>query len=520
MITPRFVLTQDHNFVIITMKLKHVKISELQFVVEGNRMTFHAKPYFLRLTFDQEIMDDESGKASFDVEREEMKVLVPKKNKGEVFTDLDCLTKLLSTETERKKMVQEIGDSDDEEEFDYETRQIFPNDACLDEYYGFNEEFTNFFSSTSTELPLTEVSVDSTPHMQRINKMRQDEGEQFIKDADHYLTDYMEPDEIKQLLSTRPVYYSTTASPPSWDALAQLGMEPQSRSVKGGVEVMDTDDDETSEESESTSSEEQEPVQQQQDGEPSQRAFTNPGDIGRTEFTTGGGLTGFISTSWSAEETNLDKDDGVREEMPPAPDAMSEEMASWEKEQLLRLPKKRYLVTKEEEVMAGLVDLLSAYCYDHITTEGEGNTESVWTYTKLSPSLSYVVKLPTLRHAVICFLRRAVTFPLHRHLNLAKRCVWDVAHLLSSGSKMQIVRCLLRMKWHIDHDDSKYPLSNLYLAPYATWVQSLSVETLQRYGASLVSILSAVKKSDLGLPLAEMEALAEIHGLDDPPQAE
>ena len=36
----------------------------------------------------------------------------------------------------------------------------------------------------------------------------------------------------------------------------------------------------------------------------------------------------------------------------------------------------------------GLVDLLFAYCYDHRTTEGEGNVESAWTMCKLSSTLS------------------------------------------------------------------------------------------------------------------------------------
>eukprot|EP00755_Sulcionema_specki_P000575 Sspe_Gene.25512::Locus_10276_Transcript_1_1_Confidence_1.000_Length_418::g.25512::m.25512/K14764/SHQ1; protein SHQ1 len=114
MIIPRFSLTQDHNYVVLTMKLIHVRIKDMQIVVDGTRFTFHASPYFLRLTFDQEIVEDETAKATFNPADEEMVVLIPKKVKGETFTDLDCITKLLGTEMERKKLIEEVGGKDKE----------------------------------------------------------------------------------------------------------------------------------------------------------------------------------------------------------------------------------------------------------------------------------------------------------------------------------------------------------------------------------------------------------------------
>ena len=38
---------------------------------------------------------------------------------------------------------------------------------------------------------------------------------------------------------------------------------------------------------------------------------------------------------------------------------------------LRNLPRKNYLVQNEHSVVCSLVDLLLAYAYDHITTEGE-----------------------------------------------------------------------------------------------------------------------------------------------------
>ena len=566
MITPRFWISQDHNFVIVKMRLLHVKVSEVQFVVDDVKMTFSATPYFLRLTFDQKIMEDDTAKATYDIDSEIMTVLVPKLNKGEVFTDLDCVTKLLTTEKERKKLIRTIPDADessDDSSDDYEMRQGIAEHPThtAGGHYGFNQQFTGFFKETQEEIFCTEVEIDDTPQDTRIEMMRAAEAEQFLTSGvDQYLADHQDPSQVKAVLSgslyssgptnvygnpsnpsgsthTKPPYYHTTAVPPTFEYLCRLGEAggpaakgPLVEEVRGG-EVIMGDDSDSEESSEDT---EEEPMQEEVPAAP--QAFMTPGDIGvplvsapagDDTLRTGGGLSGYLMTreeykernpDWAAHRENVSTDLGGEandgEEMPPHPSKWQagDGLTAWEREEMLRLPKKSYIVTREEEVMCGLMDLLACFCYDILTTDLEGNAESVWTLTKLSPTLSYCIPLPSVRHVIICFMRRAVTYPLFRHIALARRCLWDVAHILSQGNKVMIVRILLRMKWFFDRDELKHPLSKLYIIPYAVWVQSISSDTLKKWGSQLAASLATTPKSMLGLPLDEMEALAAEEG--------
>ena len=49
MITPKFTLRQDDNFVIVDMKVPgHVRLGEDDVWMEGRQFKFHAHPYFMR----------------------------------------------------------------------------------------------------------------------------------------------------------------------------------------------------------------------------------------------------------------------------------------------------------------------------------------------------------------------------------------------------------------------------------------------------------------------------------------
>ena len=68
-----------------------------------------------------------------------------------------------------------------------------------------------------------------------------------------------------------------------------------------------------------------------------------------------------------------------------------------EKEVLRDLKNKEFLIdTKEERaLLLGLIDIIFAFVYDHITTLGESTVESSWTISKISATLS---------HLVVCFM--------------------------------------------------------------------------------------------------------------------
>ena len=53
MLTPSFALSQDAEFVRVVVRVPHVKTEDMEFYIVGNEFKFYCRPYYLRLTFDQ-----------------------------------------------------------------------------------------------------------------------------------------------------------------------------------------------------------------------------------------------------------------------------------------------------------------------------------------------------------------------------------------------------------------------------------------------------------------------------------
>jgi len=68
MITPYFKVEQEENFLFVHLKLKYVKISEVDFYLEGNNFKFHLKPYFLNLNFSDNIKETENCNSKYDID--------------------------------------------------------------------------------------------------------------------------------------------------------------------------------------------------------------------------------------------------------------------------------------------------------------------------------------------------------------------------------------------------------------------------------------------------------------------
>lgn len=58
--------------------------------------TIHVNPYFLRLNFSKSLVEDDDSSANYDPTSGYLTVTLTKETKGEVFEDLDLLTKLLA----------------------------------------------------------------------------------------------------------------------------------------------------------------------------------------------------------------------------------------------------------------------------------------------------------------------------------------------------------------------------------------------------------------------------------------
>eukprot|EP00644_Phytophthora_capsici_P011523 jgi/Phyca11/118907/e_gw1.37.448.1 len=95
--TPKFHVTQDAAWVFVHVHVPFVRVSEMEFYVDGVDFTFFCKPFLLKLHFPHEVVDDELAKAVYDPNKENGTIVVhlPKKEPGQDFPDLDMLTKLL-----------------------------------------------------------------------------------------------------------------------------------------------------------------------------------------------------------------------------------------------------------------------------------------------------------------------------------------------------------------------------------------------------------------------------------------
>lgn len=132
-----------------------------------------------------------------------------------------------------------------------------------------------------------------------------------------------------------------------------------------------------------------------------------------------------------------------------------------------------------------LVTLLFSYSYDSRVTRHEPTSESPWTVCNLTPAFSALdppypsnrkadphhFKSEEVEEALIPSYRRLLAFPLYRSFALAEKCRIDVALLLKKG-KRSIIRCLLEMKYILDHHDVYYIYSKIWVDDFCVWLQS------------------------------------------------
>lgn len=109
MLTPTFRCFQDEKFVIVVIFLSAIcKARESDFDICGNQFTFYCSPYYLRLRFKELLCEGCGEKATFDVEKEQLSVYLPKAVPGEEFTHLENPLFLVATEKQQKKMLHRI----------------------------------------------------------------------------------------------------------------------------------------------------------------------------------------------------------------------------------------------------------------------------------------------------------------------------------------------------------------------------------------------------------------------------
>jgi protein SHQ1 len=481
MIIPKFVLSQDEEFVYVTIKVPHIRVSAAELITEDCTFSFYCKPYLLKLQFPYPFKEeDEECKATYDPFNGNgtMVAHLPKLNVGQYFPDLDLTTSLLMTRRRDKVVADgttgmgiEVIHSEDNLELemvgmDEQTEALQDLPAALlssnTVSYGFNNQHSNVFVNLRDELlDMTEIKhPDSIVAKYRTMLRISSENQQF--DPERYLGDSEGGEDD-------PIFLEAMAYKPfhvlQWDSWKSNKVKNQADPTHGPREGI--------------SSETAQPV-----------------DPRVTAFARVGGFT-------EAEQEVLTN----------------------------KLPRKEYLIdphsNEEFALLLGLVDILFAFCYDHRVTLGEGTVESAHTIARLSCTFSWLedytyllqrvgdAKEECIRQSILFSLRRSVIFPFLRVWKLARKVLADVARILFLG-KRAILKCLLQLYLTFEHTDTHYLLNKIYVADYCVWLQSaaLADETLQGFAKLYNVAKGSIEKMSqqgrelMGLFLPELEAWA------------
>ncbi|XP_067092867.1 protein SHQ1 homolog isoform X1 [Osmerus mordax] len=245
MITPAFELSQDPDFLNLSIRVPYTRTTEFDLYIDGDDFKFYAKPYFLRLTLPGKIVEDGREKGTFDIDKGLFTLRVPKLSAGEHFEGLQMLTNLLAPKGSRsaKPLVEDMTmeacsasmerkEEEDEDDLDWQVEQeVFME--CSEEQlrslqrYGFGNQRSGVFTRLEEELSdvIDVKNPDSTTAAER-RQMRLD-AETTVFCHDHYLADLFEDEQIQSLLKFSPW----------WSQLSPDSTQ------EGGTAVSFTDDD-------------------------------------------------------------------------------------------------------------------------------------------------------------------------------------------------------------------------------------------------------------------------------------
>ncbi|KAG0174705.1 Hsp90 cochaperone shq1 [Apophysomyces sp. BC1034] len=464
MITPSFKVDQDDASVTIVIKTPYVRAQDVDLHVQNNEFRLFLRPYFLRLYFPGNLVEDDDSKAVYDPSSGEFTVRISKETKGEHFVDLDLLTKLLARRGEtgekkepKKPLIEVIGEQPAEEEelteelqdavdFNWELPQELPKDELMIQTsYGFNNQYSGYF--THVQETMNEIMDINDPEKSTVESRQRDriEKENLKFDEDYYAMNFAHDDEVQHLMKYKPIWSKELRR---IQKLAATNKEKVGQKAPLIEEVGEKNVD-----------------------------------------------INMDSLSITDNEESLVK------------------FSSKDESMMRDLPHKEYLLSNEKITYLGLVDILFAYSYNHRVFEGENTVESVWCIGKISPTIACLEQFTTLKDVVIASFRRALAYPLQRNFALCEKVLQDVYILFRLG-KRAILKALLETKDLFDHHDVYYIYSKTWLDDYCVWIQHASDHVIRTLAHELHHF--TVDKSEIGWDLEELENLAkEMKELED-----
>ncbi|KAJ7732690.1 SHQ1 protein-domain-containing protein [Mycena metata] len=229
MITPRFECSQTSESVIIQIYCPSVRAADVEIHVDDTLFTVHINPYFLRLNFSHSILEDEESMAKYDPSSGYLTVTLTKESKGEVFTDLDLLSKLLAPRpSQHAPLIEVVGqeDADPEDDLiartnalsleqedillaaenDWQIPQEVPTadppiTTTITAKYGFLNLHWGYFKHVShTENEVNELGSDAETCTVQERRRRRWQHENEKWDEEHYMADFADDEYIRELI--------------------------------------------------------------------------------------------------------------------------------------------------------------------------------------------------------------------------------------------------------------------------------------------------------------------------------
>ncbi|KAG7381280.1 Hsp90 cochaperone shq1 [Phytophthora pseudosyringae] len=520
--TPKFRVTQDAAWVFVHVHVPFVRVSDMEFYVDGVDFTFFCKPYLLKLHFPHEVVDDELAKAVYDPNQDHGTIVVHllKKEPGQDFPDLDMLTKLLQPQrppvdvkvgTKGKAPLIEVLESSSPEPIGTFQEENDRLNALIE---GTPVASNGFAAEVQTDSSL--LGLESSASTESVGPMKLDAGKNAAESIGVRVTDLAPSYGFNNAYSDFfRVWHGAVseilslADPehiqPEQRRILREGAEEQMFDIERYLMDFANQGDDMYFELAMT----YEPFWRQYPVlPPAAVAPTKIEEIAKpliVEVDADVKRVGDSVNSMSLE--------GTVSQPPPAPSVSTTSGSSVtftdaEQELLLRLPRKEFLLPEgspeEKLAIGGLVDILIGFAYEQLTTQGDSGVESTWTVSIVSPTLSWLDSTADLRAVVRSTVRRIITFPFLRQYDLAMRCVHEASEILKRGKRV-VLQALLTIYRIVEKSETQYLLNSLYIQDYCVWIQSVNDERFQRVSAELGTHVAEFKKSETGWALEELE---------------
>ncbi|KAN0034321.1 hypothetical protein ACTFIV_000818 [Dictyostelium citrinum] len=556
MIIPKFSVDQNDDFIIVVAITPYIKASEADFYLLENQFKFYCKPYFLRLTFSHNIVENGKEKASFNVNTQEFTFYLPKEIKGQKFNDLDLITKLLEKKSTNTSKIQVLngesnqndgGDDDDDDDCDnnedeeWEFEQVIEPEPSLDELknkikYGFNDGYSDFFQGLQQDIgDIIDIPIIDSITKQERTKVRI-EFEELKFDPERYMENHFFNDDIKELLHYKCL----------WEDLIEKKMKLKkeknqqseqkesneiNKKVEGEVKVKEEKVIEKEEE-EKVIEKVDEKVDETKQIDPSNlEDYDEDYDEGNDEVTNETTIESNEISDELLEKINstLSKKISIVNDESESKNSLIEKeeessktstnnkyskklitFSDEEKDIMKNLPNKEYMIGNEKSLLLGLVDIIYSYAYNERVNMGYENIESAWNICKLSGTLSCLDSFYNLSSVIECCFKRSLTFPLYRSWLLSERVLRDTKQIFQLGKRC-LLKCLLDIKKKLESSEFKYYLNRLYIDDYCIWLQHANKKKLKSLRNKLTEY--EMKKSMLSWPLEEYEKLVEEEGM-------